>query len=132
MNFAQVVNHIRSSASTERQKGALFEEFIRRCWLTDPQFGRRTQNVWLWQDFPGRESLGGKDLGIDLVAEMKPEITGENEFWAIQCKCYDKNSTIDKKAVDSFLSNGQRTFIINKNSFTPHEILNKYSHDLFG
>lgn len=51
MDFAQVVDQIRSSSSTERQKGALFEEFIRRCWLTDPQFSRRTQNVWLWQDF---------------------------------------------------------------------------------
>ena len=131
MNFAQVVDQIRSSASTERQKGALFEEFIRRCWLTDPQFGRRTQNIWLWQDFPGRESLGGKDLGIDLVAEMKPEITGDNEFWAIQCKCYDKNSTIDKKAVDSFLSNAQRAFILN-NITPPVQNPNLISFDLFG
>jgi hypothetical protein len=37
MNFAQVVDQIRSSSSTKRQKGALFKEFIRRCGFTDSQ-----------------------------------------------------------------------------------------------
>ena len=43
--------------------------------------------------------FGGKDIGIDLVA-----YTYEGDYWAIQCKFYSENSTIDKKAVDSFLS----------------------------
>ena len=123
ISFTQAIDIIRTTSDTQRTKGARFEEFIRRCWITDPQYGRRTQNIWLWQDFPGRESLGGKDLGIDLVAEMRDELAETTKFWAIQCKCYDKNSTIDKKAVDSFLSNGQRLFIMN-NIHTPPIIPN--------
>ncbi|MBP6303629.1 MAG: DEAD/DEAH box helicase, partial [Bacteroidia bacterium] len=42
---------------------------------------------------------------IDLVA-----VTHHNEYWAIQCKCYQDTATIDKPAVDSFLSTSSREF----------------------
>lgn len=47
--------------------------------------------------FPGRKDFGGTDTGIDLVAK-----TELGDYWAIQCKCYAENTTIDKPAVDSF------------------------------
>jgi len=61
--------------------------------------------VWLWNEFPGKNDLGGNDTGIDLVA-----VTHHNEYWAIQCKCYQETSTIDKPAVDSFLATSSREF----------------------
>ena len=32
------------------------------------------------------------------------------DYWAIQCKCYAEDATIDKPAVDSFLATSSRTF----------------------
>ena len=62
--------------------------------------------VWMWEDFPSRKDFGGKDTGIDLVAK-----TENGDYWAIQCKCYAENATIDKPMVDSFLATSSRTFL---------------------
>ena len=77
-----------------------------QAWLsTDPKYAFRFKNVWLWNEFPGKIDLGGSDTGIDLVA-----LTNEGDYWAIQCKCYQESSTIDKPAVDSFLATSGREF----------------------
>ncbi|GBR74113.1 putative helicase [Candidatus Termititenax aidoneus] len=74
---------------------------------TDPKYKDRFQEIWLWADFPERKDFGGgQDVGVDLVA-----LTTSGEYWAIQCKCYQKNTTIDKGAVDSFLATSSRKFI---------------------
>ncbi|UKI38990.1 MAG: DEAD/DEAH box helicase family protein [Alistipes putredinis] len=63
------------------------------------------ENVWLWLEFPYHNQFGGKDVGIDLVAR-----TLTDDYWAIQCKCYDNDSRIDKPDVDSFLATSGKTF----------------------
>ena len=63
------------------------------------------KKVWLWNEFPGKNDLGGGDTGIDLVA-----LTYDGDYWAIQCKCFHEGAVIDKPAVDSFLSTSSRTF----------------------
>ena len=73
--------------------------------LTDPKYSHQFKKVWLWNEFPGKNDLGGGDTGIDLVA-----VTHDNDYWAIQCKCYQDSATIDKPAVDSFLSTSSREF----------------------
>ena len=78
---------------------------MKRWFLTDPRY-ENLEKVWLWEEFPGKGDLGGSDLGIDLVAK---DDTGD--YWAIQCKCYAENATIDKAAVDSFLANSSRQFL---------------------
>lgn len=76
-----------------------------RSWLlTDPRYNE-LESVWLWDEFPSRADLGGKDTGIDLVAR-----TEDGDYWAIQCKCYKEDSIIDKPAVDSFLATSSRQF----------------------
>ena len=35
---------------------------------TDPMYSNKFKNVWLWNEFPGKNDLGGGDTGIDLVA----------------------------------------------------------------
>ena len=72
---------------------------------TDPKYAYRFKKVWLWNEFSGKRDLGGDDTGIDLVA-----LTHEGDYWAIQCKCYQEDSVIDKPAVDSFLSTSSREF----------------------
>ena len=100
-----VLNDIRQKATTEKEKGTEFERLMKRWFLTDPRY-ENLEKVWLWEEFPGKGDLGGSDLGIDLVAK---DDTGD--YWAIQCKCYAENATIDKAAVDSFLANSSRLFL---------------------
>ena len=99
-----ILRDIRLKAETEREKGTDFERLMKLWFLTDPRFNE-LEKVWLWEEFPGRKDFGGKDLGIDLVAR-----TEYGDYWAIQCKCYAENTSIDKGAVDSFLANASRTF----------------------
>jgi predicted helicase len=96
MPFTDVLAKYRSVSFSERDKGTRFERLIQAYLLTDPKYSSQIRNVWLWDEFFGRIELGGKDTGIDLVAQ-----TGSGEYWAIQCKCYDYATTIDKPALDT-------------------------------
>ena len=100
-----ILKEIRLKSLTEKAKGTDFERLMKFWFLTDPRYSQ-LEEVWLWEEFPGRKDFGGKDLGIDLVAK-----TEYGDYWAIQCKCYAEDATIDKSAVDSFLANASRTFI---------------------
>ncbi len=100
-----ILQDIRLKASTEKEKGTDFERLMKLWFKTDPRYSN-LEKVWLWEEFPSKKDFGGKDLGIDLVAR-----TDYGDYWAIQCKCYAEDATIDKAAVDSFLANASRTFI---------------------
>jgi predicted helicase len=105
MNFQKILEKYRKIAFSERDKGDRFERLMQSYLKTDPKYAYLFKNVWLWNEFPGKLDLGGGDTGIDLVA-----LTHEGDYWAIQCKCYQEDSTIDKPAVDSFLSTSSREF----------------------
>lgn len=103
--FQKVLEKYRKYSFSERDKGDRFEKLMQTYLLTDPYYSGMFKQVWMWNDFPANKDLGGKDTGIDLVA-----LTHEGDFWAIQCKCFQESSSIDKKAVDSFLSTSSREF----------------------
>ncbi len=104
-SFLSILNKYRQQSFSERDKGDRFERLMQAYLQTDPKYAPRFKNVWLWNEFPGKSDLGGGDTGIDLVA-----LTHEGDYWAIQCKCYQETSAIDKPAVDSFLSTSSREF----------------------
>lgn len=105
MSFKKILNKYREISFSKHDKGNRFERLIQAWLRTDPKYAFRFKNVWLWNEFPGKMDLGGSDTGIDLVA-----LTNECDYWAIQCKCYQESSTIDKPAVDSFLATSGREF----------------------
>jgi predicted helicase len=105
MSFIKVLEKYRKVSFSERDKGDRFERLMQAYLLTDPKYSHQFKKVWLWNEFPGKNDLGGGDTGIDLVA-----VTHDNDYWAIQCKCYQDSATIDKPAVDSFLSTSSREF----------------------
>jgi len=105
MSFQNILDKYRKVSFSEKDKGARFERLMQAYLQTDPQYSNQFKKVWLWNEFPGKKDLGGSDTGIDLVA-----LTHNNEYWAIQCKCYQESSIIDKPAVDSFLSTSSREF----------------------
>ncbi len=105
VTFNKILDKYRKIAFSERDKGDRFERLIQAYLQTDPKYAYKFKNVWLWNEFHAKADLGGQDVGIDLVA-----LTVDGEYWAIQCKCYQEGSYIDKPAVDSFLSTSSRNF----------------------
>lgn len=103
--FLSILEKYRKISFSQKDKGERFERLMKAYLLTDPKYADKFKKVWLWSEFPGRDDLGGQDTGIDLVA-----VTNAGDYWAIQCKCYQETTTIDKPAVDSFLSTSSRTF----------------------
>ncbi|HRO41855.1 MAG TPA: hypothetical protein PL009_03425 [Flavipsychrobacter sp.] len=105
MNFQTVLDKYRKFSFSEKDKGERFERLMKAYLLTDRKFESKLKKVWLWSEFPGKDDLGGWDVGIDLVG-----LTIEGDYWAIQCKCYAENASMDKPSVDSFLSTSSRKF----------------------
>lgn len=105
ITFQNILAKYRKISFSEKDKGECFERLMKAYLLTDPKYAYKFKKVWLWAEFPGRNDLGGNDTGIDLVA-----LTNDGDYWAIQCKCYQESSIIDKPAVDSFMTTSGRTF----------------------
>lgn len=106
MSFAKILTKHRAHAFSEVDKGSRFERLMRGFLQTDPLYVGIFQEIWLWHEFPHRDLFGGSDMGIDLVAE-----TRTHEYWAIQCKCYQADTPINKKTVDSFLATSSKSFV---------------------
>ena len=79
----EVIDWIRSTSETEKEKGTKFERASRYYLKNDPVYAQRFSDVWMWADAPTND---GVDVGIDLVA-LDAE---DGSYWAIQCKCYQK------------------------------------------
>ena len=91
------------SSFNQATKGKQFEVFVKWFLENDPVWKSEVDKVWMWDDYPDR---WGKDCGIDLVFRDK-----NNETWAVQAKCYDREYPVTKTDVDSFLSESNRPLI---------------------
>jgi len=105
MSFYNVLNKYRASSYSEVDKGTKFEELIARYLVTDPLYETKIDEVWLWKNFPGNKQIGIHDTGIDIVVKTKYD-----EYWAIQCKCYNEEYEVTKKDVDTFITTSGRKF----------------------
>ena len=102
-DFQRVLNHIRQTSRSEKEKGYRFEKLMLSFLKNDSRYERQFKNVWLWNQYPERKH---QDLGIDLVAE-----TYNGDKVAIQCKCYKETATLSKENIDSFLNElGKKDF----------------------
>jgi predicted helicase len=104
--FNQIIQKYREQATSKRRMGEDFERLIRDYLMTTKLYASKFAKVWMWEDFPYRKAFGGQDTGIDLVA-----YTYEGTYWAIQCKFFSEDSSIQKADVDSFLATSNRTFV---------------------
>ena len=107
-SFQKLLATIREESYTEREKGNRFEKVTVNYFRTSKKYASVIDKVWLWSNFPQADQFGGQDTGIDVVIK-----TITDEYWAVQCKCYDKGTTINKEEVDSFLATSSRTFTVN-------------------
>ena len=102
--FQQTLDHIRSIADSQAQKGRLFERLMKAYFRLDPIYGERFAKVWLWSEWAAaRVDFDGTDTGIDLVAEER-----DGGHCAIQCKCYAPGTRIAKPDLDSFIAASAR------------------------
>ena len=100
MDFQGVLSRLQAEAANTVQQGLLFERLILAVLPQLPE--QDIEGIWLWRDWPERESMmnmNAQDLGIDLVAKRR----GEDGFRAIQCKFYDRNTTVAAADINSFL-----------------------------
>ena len=109
LSFRDVLTKFRKEAFSERDKGTKFERLMKSYLQIAPEYEGKFKEIWLWDEFPFRNDFSGKDTGIDLVAQ-----TVEGDYWAIQCKCYDEKSRINKDGVDSFLATSSKEFCNDK------------------
>src|SRR5690625_2411533 len=103
-SLEDVLESFREFPNTTAQ-GSAFEDLMVRYLQLDQMYAQQYDQVWRWQDWPGRQ--GRTDTGIDLVARERE--TGE--LTAIQCKFYDPGSYLPKDGIDSFFAeSGKRPF----------------------
>lgn len=93
-----ILDELAEAATDHRDKGGKFERLIRAYLATDPLYVSRFSDVWMWNDWPGRN--GKADTGIDLVAQERD--TGA--LVAIQCKFYAPTYNLQKADIDSFFT----------------------------
>lgn len=104
-SLQSILELIRQSSQTEREKGSRFESLVKSFFKTDPTWVDRFEDVWLWSEWP-EPSFSGQDTGIDLVAKER-----EGGWCAIQCKFFDPTHTVQKSDIDSFFTaSGKRPF----------------------
>ena len=102
--FQAVLDHIRSIASTEVEKGRLFERLMKAYLQKDPLYQDRFRQVWLWRDWALRQpEFSGTDTGIDLVAEES-----DGGYCAIQCKCYQPGTRLQMSHLRNFIAASAR------------------------
>ena len=102
--FQRALDHIRSIAVSEFEKGHLFERLMKAYLIQDPLYRDRFADVWLWAEWAERKpGFAGGDTGIDLVA-----VERAGGYCAIQCKCYAPGTRISKAHLDSFIAASAR------------------------
>ena len=104
-SFNQIIQNIRTTSINPKQAGTKFEILVLRWFLATPLYD--VKRGWLWVDFAKAIGKEANDLGIDLVLEMN-----DGEFWAVQCKFYNKSSRIDEDKVAHFLGHQGMKFTI--------------------
>ena len=67
-----LLDEYRARATSEREKGTLFEELTRQFLLHDARFAHQFKEIYLWSECPERRT---GDTGIDLVAISFSHIT---------------------------------------------------------
>lgn len=120
MSIYRILDEIRSTSTSEKEKGDRFEKLMLLFFRKEPTYKSQFKNVWMWASWPGNK--GRPDTGIDLVAE---NIDGTG-FTAIQCKNYSPTTVLEKADIDSFFNESgkapftHRIIVCTTNQWTIH------------
>ena len=98
--FDQFVSSIRQEFG-EQGAGKKFEVFCKWFLENDPEWSKKVDKVWLWDEYPDKWQR--QDLGTDLVFK-----DNDGLIWAVQAKCYSEHRTTTKGDMNSFLADTGR------------------------
>lgn len=118
-DFYTVLDGIRSRHSTDKARGTEFEQLTRMFLESDSIYSDLFKRVVPWDKWEGND---GQDTGIDLVAEEK-----DGSLWAIQCKFYKDESSLDMKKISTFLAKAaqfkmKKMLVYTGSTFTTHAV----------
>ena len=101
-----LLDELRLSAKTEREKGSYFERLSVAFFKNDAGWKHEFEDVWLYSDWAAIQGKDRRDTGIDIVAKRR-----NGKFCAIQCKFYNEGNRVSKRDIDSFFTaSGKRDF----------------------
>ena len=92
-------NELQKLANSNFEQGDLFERVIMDYLRVSALYRDQVAQVWQWRDWARNVLIDQIDIGIDLVV-----LTHDNEYWAVQCKCYEPHHYLQKGDIDSFLA----------------------------
>ena len=69
MTIDELLEKYRAEELSTHELGTKFERLMKNFLRTYPAYRGKFSDVWLWNEFPFRDELGGKDLGIDIVCK---------------------------------------------------------------
>ncbi|WP_344229270.1 DEAD/DEAH box helicase family protein, partial [Citricoccus alkalitolerans] len=98
VTFAELLDRLVYSGLSEQEQGRRFERLAKRFLEVEPKYADQFSDVWLWNEWPGRD--GKPDTGVDIVA--KDRYTGE--LTGIQAKFYPPEKKLQKGQIDSFFT----------------------------
>ena len=104
-NIQETIEHLKDGDPSSAVLGRRFEIFIQDVLRSHPgEYGReRFAEVWLWREWPDRESYGfGSDYGIDIVAQQTDAYGGG--LCAVQCKFRSEGGEVSTQEVSNFLA----------------------------
>ncbi len=111
MAFDAILEELKNRGNNKSEQGTIFEDFCKMILEKAPLFSDDIAKVWKWKEFPGNGGM--HDNGIDLVALDK-----QGDYWAIQCKFFNRDSSVSKGDIDSFISATCRSFSIEGKEYT--------------
>ncbi|MDC0860772.1 Helicase associated domain protein, partial [Planktomarina temperata] len=98
--FDQFISSLRQEFG-EQDAGRKFEVFCKWFLENDPEWSKKVDKVWLWDEYPNKWQR--QDLGTDLVFK-----DNDGLIWAVQAKCYSEHRTTTKGDMNSFLADTGR------------------------
>ncbi|WP_121615358.1 DEAD/DEAH box helicase [Virgibacillus halodenitrificans] len=99
-SFLELIKEIDKVEREQRDRGTLFELLTSTYLTNEPIYTRLFDAVWMLNEVPNQYNIPKHDTGVDLVARKRD--TGD--LVAVQCKFYSKDTTVQKRHVDSFLN----------------------------
>ena len=96
-----------ASKGFQRDKGTRFEILIKDWFGKERTYSdlfSKVQTYAEWAREHPKLAQNAKDIGIDLVATLQ----NEDGYAAIQCKFYNKNASISKSGIDSFIASSSK------------------------
>ncbi len=100
-SFEDFLDQLRDEAKNTTDQGTKFESAMAALLPQFPDYD--FDDAWLWRDWPQRKEVtrrNAQDVGIDIVARVRDS----GEYWAIQCKFYDPDSTIAHSDLGTFFT----------------------------